>query len=187
MSDRPRMPPIYPGAGITPWPGRSTDDAIAPPRARPTVGGSISIPSVPGGDGGYFAEDGSFVPGDVGSPPGGPFVPGEEIPGDVVLTSEPLRYGSANGTKVFSVGTTSTPIISEPPGVRTFLYLRNSSASANVYVEFGADASTSSAVRLAANEQLILDAFVLQDDITAIADAASAFLSVMFCVAVRPS
>lgn len=105
---------------------------------------------------------------------------GVALPSDVVPTVEFARLAVANGTKVFAVNQSSTPILTRPPNIRNFLYLRNSSVTANLYIEFGGVASASSAVRLEPNEQLILDAVVLQDDITAYADAANGQLSLMF-------
>lgn len=160
-------PPVSRGPFVTPWPGRQTD---LPPLPSRQPGG--------GGAGGV---------GDV-LPTGraGPQMPvqasgGVALPSDVVPTVEFARLAVANGTKVFPVNNgSSTPILTKPPNIRNFLYLRNSSVTANLYIEFGGVASTSSAVRLEPNEQLILDAVVLQDDITAYADAANGQLSLMF-------
>lgn len=90
------------------------------------------------------------------------------------------RYAWLRGSQLFSVGTTSAMVIDQPTGFRNMLMLRNASATANIYVEFGSDASTTQTVlRLKPDQVVLLDTVVPQDAIYAIADAASASLAVM--------
>ncbi len=83
------------------------------------------------------------------------------------------QVGIANGSRKFAVTTSSVKILDAPATYRNFLLIRNSSSAAvDVYVEFGADATTDSAIILAQNEILLMDAVVLQDDIYVIGSAA---------------
>lgn len=77
-----------------------------------------------------------------------------------------------NGSKKFAVGTTSTKIVDASSTFRNFLSFRNTSATAIIFIDFGADASTLSTFRLAVNEILLFDARVPQDDIYVIGDVA---------------
>ena len=156
MSTIDRPPPIIRGPYVDPWPGVSGS-------LPPITSGRRAAPQMP-----------VQASGGVAMPP------------NTAPTFESARLAVANGTRVFSVDTVSTPIIQRPSNIRNFLYLRNSSATAIVYVEFGANATLQSAIRLDVNEQLILDAVVLQDDVSAIADAANAFLSVMVSTVALP-
>ena len=158
MSTIDRPPPIIRGPYVDPWPGVSGS-------LPPITSGRRAAPQMP-----------VQASGGVAMPP------------NTAPTFESARLAVANGTRVFSVDTVSTPIIQRPTNIRNFLYLRNSSNSATavVYVEFGANASTQSAVRLEKDEQLCLDAVVLQDDVTAISNEANASLSVMVSTVALP-
>lgn len=149
------QPPIIQGPFFTPFPGSAVD--VSPRQNR---GRSVNPQFPPN------TAQGVGV-----------------VPADAVPSYDVQRYGLANGTKVFSVAQASTPIILQPNTFRNFVWIRNSSDSvnsANVYIEFGGEASANSAIRLARNEQFMLDASVLQDDITAFADAAGGQISVLF-------
>lgn len=144
-------PPVVRGPFVTPWPANARGLPALPNRAR-------ALPTMPVQASGGVA-----------------------LPSDTTPTVELARLAVANGSKVFDVSSAaSTPILTRPPNIRNFLYLRNASATANIYVDFGGDASALSAIRLEPNEQLLLDAVVLQDDMNAFADAANGVLSVMF-------
>lgn len=158
MTDR--APPIGRGPFIDPWPAAPGG---LPPLARRRASGL----TIPGGNA-------------IAMPP------------DAVPTFTVQRFAFANGTKVFPVTNgASTDILLKPPNYRAFLWIRNSSdalgGAGNIYVEFGGVASLSSAVRLALNEQMMFDACVLQDDITAYADAANSQLSVLFANIAMPT
>ena len=104
------------------------------------------------------------------------------VPDQAAPTFDVQRYALANGTKVYPVAQASTPIILQPNTFRNFVWVRNSSGvgGANIYIDFGGEASLTSAIRLAPNEQFMFDACVLQDDVTAFADAAGGQLSILF-------
>jgi hypothetical protein len=71
----------------------------------------------------------------------------------------------------------SAKFLDAPTNKRNYLALRNNSATANIYIEFDRDASTHSVIRLTPNTMVLFDVVVPQNDIYAIADAASAELS----------
>lgn len=79
-----------------------------------------------------------------------------------------------------------SPIIGQSDALRNMLMLRNSSATANIYVSFGVPASLNSLIRLTPNTILLMDTVVPQDDIYAFADAASGFVVIGFSTIVRP-
>lgn len=157
MTDR--APPAGRGPFLDPWPAAPGG---LPPLARRRASGL----TIPGGNA-------------VAMPP------------DSVPTFTVQRFAFANGTKVFPVANNaSTDIILRPPNYRAFLWVRNSSGAlggtGNIYLEFGGVASLSSAIRLALNEQMMFDALVLQDDITAYGDAANCQLSLLFANMAAP-
>lgn len=120
--------------------------------------------------------------------PGGAPVPAAPvglggIPPDAVPVKNSERYAFLRGSGAFPVTNAAggTKLVEAPPDKRNFLMMRNSSAGAvNIFVEFGNIASTASTVRLAQNEMILFDAVVPQDDIYAIADGASAQLSISY-------
>lgn len=79
----------------------------------------------------------------------------------------------------FSVPTTAGGVLClpEPDGQRAYLAVRNTSATANVYLAFGNVPTTQSVLRLTANQIFLWDTTVPQGDMYAIADAASATIS----------
>lgn len=82
----------------------------------------------------------------------------------------------------FSVPTTAGGVLClpEPDGVRAYLAVRNTSATANVYLAFGNTPTTQSVLRLTANQIFLWDTSVPQGDMYALADAASATISFAF-------
>jgi hypothetical protein len=97
-----------------------------------------------------------------------------------IPVSDAHHYAKLNGSIGYTIGLSSALTLAEPVNKRNFLALRNNSVTANIYVEFGSDASLTSVFRLTPNTMILFDTVVPQDDIFAIADAASAFLSVTF-------
>ena len=90
------------------------------------------------------------------------------------------RYATLNGSINLAVATTSALVLSSPTVRRNFLALRNTSATANVYVEFGNDATTNAVFKLTPGTMVLFDTVCPQDDVFAIADAVSASLSVTY-------
>ena len=167
MSANPR---VLPEGYIDPW---TTIDPVMP---RGPARGDFSV----GG-----SAPGSFTPGAV-LPPAGP---------GLTPVYEYQRYALINGSKIFTVGTSSVvSLLDKSTSWRNFLHLRNASGSggANIFVNFGALAVADSAgvagsgFRLAPDEQILFDASVPQDDMYAIADAAGGLLVVSFSVMALP-
>lgn len=92
---------------------------------------------------------------------------------DPIAIWNPHAYANIiEGTFIVSA-TTSQKFLDEPTSRRNLLMIRNSSAAANVYVSFGRDASViGSIIRLAANQIVLFDTVVPQDDVYVIGDAA---------------
>ncbi len=93
---------------------------------------------------------------------------------------EPHRYATLNGSTNLAVAQTSALVLSSPTVRRNFLGFRNTSATANVFLEFGNDASQNSVFKLTPGTMILFDTVCPQDDVYAIADAVSAFLSVTY-------
>lgn len=93
---------------------------------------------------------------------------------------DPHRYGRLNGEQTIAVAAASpgTQVLTEPDERRNMLMMRNASTTANIYVAFGNLATTQSIIVLAPGIMILFDTVVPQDDVYAIADAASAFLTV---------
>lgn len=89
------------------------------------------------------------------------------------------RFAVLNGSKVFTVGTTSQLAVAQPDSFRNYLMIRNASANV-VYVDFGADATVNSTLALAAGEVALWDSSVPQDDIHLLASAASSIVSISY-------
>jgi hypothetical protein len=91
-------------------------------------------------------------------------------------TSEYHRYASIVDVSTAISNTLSSKIIDQPNGRRNFLMFRNASATANIYIGFGKEATTLSTLVLAPGGLAAFDTVVQQDDVNAIADAAGAVL-----------
>lgn len=76
-----------------------------------------------------------------------------------------------------AIGITSQLILNQPDSFRNFLGFRNASVAANIYIEYGKDASTGSWLMLTPGTIVLFDTVVPQDDIHAIADAGGGSLS----------
>jgi hypothetical protein len=72
-----------------------------------------------------------------------------------------------------TIGTTSVKFLDAPIGKRNFLGFRNPSTTANIYVDFGSQASTNSWLKLGPGALVLFDNVVSQDDLYVISDTAS--------------
>ena len=93
---------------------------------------------------------------------------------------DPHRYAKFSGEQFVRVSNSApgTLILPAPDTRRNALILRNISATANIYVAFGSNATSSSALYLTPKTMILFDTVVPQDDVFAIADAASASIVV---------
>jgi len=96
--------------------------------------------------------------------------------GDTVNVREAYRYASLQDISL-TVGTTSVKFLDAPIGKRNMLAFRNASTGAqNIYVSFGAQATTSAWLKLVPGQLVLFDSVVPQDDLYTIADGAAATL-----------
>jgi hypothetical protein len=116
--------------------------------------------------------------------PGGDsaIVPGSAImqapdDADPVPVRDSHHYAMLFGQTTAPGANVSSKFLDQPTGKRNLLMMRNSSASANVYVEFSKDATLTSVLRLVPNQMVLFDTVVPQDDLYALADAVGAVLS----------
>jgi hypothetical protein len=72
-----------------------------------------------------------------------------------------------------TIGTTSVKFLDAPIGKRNFLGFRNPSTTANIYVDFASQASTSSWLKLGPGALVLFDNVISQDDLYVISDTAS--------------
>lgn len=93
---------------------------------------------------------------------------------------DPHRYARLVGEQTIAVAIVApgTRVLTEPDTRRNMLLLRNASATANVYVSFGNEASLNSPIILTPGQMVLFDTVVPQDDVFAFADAAAAFITV---------
>lgn len=100
--------------------------------------------------------------------------------GESVGTHEDYRYANLVSLAL-TVGTTSVKFLDAPIGKRNFLGFRNSSsAGQTIYIDFGAQATSSSWLALTAGQLVVFDTVVSQDDLYVVASAASAQLSYVY-------
>ena len=71
----------------------------------------------------------------------------------------------------FSVTTAAQLFARQPPTKRNLLMLRNTDATATIYIGFGKAPSTLSTLAIAAGQMILFDAVVPQDDLWAIGSA----------------
>lgn len=91
------------------------------------------------------------------------------------------RRATVNGTIIVPVDTVSVLVLAQSDVARNFLIIRNTSAGANIYINFGNDATAGlSTLLLAPNGFVGFDVVVPQDDIFAVADAAGGQLSISY-------
>ena len=110
-----------------------------------------------------------------------PLTPTTVIPsradGDAIPVRDPYHFASLTSLTTTPSATLSAKFLDQPTNKRNMLLLRNASTSANVYVEFGKDATVNSTLKLSAGAILLFDVVVPQDDLFAIADATGAVLA----------
>lgn len=107
-------------------------------------------------------------------------LPGQ--PGGPVAVNDAHRYANLRGELVAAVPTTAggSLILAAPDVRRNMLFIRNSSATANLFISFGIQASAASVLYLTPNQMVLFDTVVPQDDMWALADAASGQITVAF-------
>jgi len=97
--------------------------------------------------------------------------------GQTINARETYRYASLQDVS-FTVGTTSIKFLDAPIGKRNALGFRNASTGTqNLYIGFGAQATTSNWMKIVPGQLVYFDAVVPQDDLYVIADAAGAIFS----------
>ena len=96
---------------------------------------------------------------------------------NAVVVRDPHHYSNLNTQAVAVANGVSAQFATAPVSRRNMLLIRNTSAAANIYIEFGRDATTASVLRLAPNDLAFFDVVVPQDDLYAVADAAAGTLS----------
>lgn len=101
-------------------------------------------------------------------------------PSGPMIVRDLHRYATLNGDLLVAVTNAAggNLVLSAPDTLRNFLMIRNSSATANIYISFGNNASLSSVLMLAAGTIILFDTVVPQDDVYALADAAAGFVTV---------
>ena len=92
---------------------------------------------------------------------------------------EPHRYATLNGSLVFQITTTSQLVLPAPQNYRNMLILRNVGPNI-VRIDFGREASAIATIELQANQILLFDSVVPQDDVNAITAAGTSTLSLSF-------
>lgn len=85
---------------------------------------------------------------------------------------EAHRYATINGSTVYSITTQPQQVLAAPQNYRNFLAMRNL-GTANIFIEFGREASSNATVLLLPGQIILFDAVVPQDDVSAIGSAAS--------------
>ena len=81
----------------------------------------------------------------------------------------PMQFG--NGSLLgLTVGLTDQLVLPSPTTKRVYLLIQNTHATQNLYVNFGANASVNSGIRIIAGGNYELTQFIPQDDIHIIAD-----------------
>ena len=94
--------------------------------------------------------------------------------GQTINARETYRYASLQDISI-AVGTTSIKFLDAPIGKRNMLGFRNASTGTqNIFIGFGAQATTSAWMKLTPGQIVLFDAVVPQDDLYVIADGASA-------------
>jgi hypothetical protein len=156
------------GPRVTPYPGET-------PWSNPVQTPYGPQPFRPAGASGARLTPGGALPGNGGA---FPIAGGAEGGGLEVFSRYPFATLRGSVRIAVSNAAPGTLAVAAPPTFRNFLGLRNASATANVYVEFGNEASLNSFVRLAPDEIILFDAAVPQDDVFTFADDVNAFLIV---------
>lgn len=99
---------------------------------------------------------------------------------DTVNVRENYHYASLVSLTI-TVGTTSVKFLDQPIGKRNFLGFRNASpAGQNLYIDFGANASTNSWLLVTPGQLVVFDTVVAQDDLYCVSDAAGGVLAYVY-------
>ena len=97
--------------------------------------------------------------------------------GQTINTRETYHYASLQDVAL-TVGTTSIKFLDQPIGKRNMLGFRNASTGTqNLYIGFGAQATTSNWMKLAPGSIVLFDTVVPQDDLYVISDASGGILT----------
>jgi len=87
------------------------------------------------------------------------------------------HYARLNGQVIINCPAgVSVMALAGPSNLRNLLQFRNASATENIYVSFGAEASTTALLMLEPNDQVLYDVVVPQDDIYAYASSAAVLI-----------
>ncbi len=141
------------------WRRRSPNPPAEYDNPREPWGSTGYIPPLPGVDSRSDATGKNFEPGR-----------------GAVLVRNDHQYASVSSQSK-AIGIVSTLILSQPASLRNFLGFRNASVAANIYIDYGKDASTSSWLMLTPGTIVLFDTAVPQDDVHAIANAGGGLLS----------
>lgn len=189
MPGDPRFPPVVPIWDLDPYAG--SQQLVAPYGTQTARldyvpspgGGALDMPPGIGPDG-LPIDGGGLVP-----PGGGLVSPGGMPTGGTVTgsvwTAEAHRYANLIELN-FTVTTTSQKFLDAPDTYRNLLAFRNTSATANIYIGWGRDASTASVFRLEPDIMILFDAVVPQNDIYVIGDAAGSVSIAYSTIALPP-
>lgn len=117
----------------------------------------------------------------VPSPGGNPPLPLLDSPPlDSAWIIDPHHYASVRSQSgvpgIAGSASVGVAFLLQPDTKRNFLSLRNASAVANIYIDFGKPASAFSPILLTPGQTVLFDTVVPQDDLYALADAAAASL-----------
>ena len=97
--------------------------------------------------------------------------------GQTINARETYRYASLQDIAI-TVGTTSIKFLDAPIGKRNALGFRNASTGTqNLFIGYGAQATTNNWMKLVPGQVVYFDAVVPQDDLYVISDAAGATLT----------
>lgn len=96
---------------------------------------------------------------------------------DGINVRETYRYVSVVSVSVNVPALSSIKFLDAPIGKRNFLGFRNASVTANIFIDFNADANINSWLRIVPGSIILFDVCVPQDDLYALADAAGGLLA----------
>lgn len=166
MSD-PRFPPVNFLADNVPWdhpqyiPNSSASNR--PPQSSNIQNSFPVLNNTPGGASNAIAAPTTLTPQDAGN---------------ANSIKDAHHYAQIIGLFI-AVTQTSQKFLDQSPTKRNLLLLRNNSATANLYIDFGKDASINSTLKLTPNQMILFDTVVPQDDLFVLGDTAG-FLSYSF-------
>ena len=159
MADKPfdpRFPPVQPLSDLDPW---SQPQTLLRGRHAPYTGrGSLS----PGVNGGLVANTASSA-----------------IGGEVTWIAAAHQYATSINVTL-PVGLASVKVLDAPVSYRNMLAFRNPNPVANLFVQFGSNASLLSVFRVVPNAMFLFDSVVPQDDIYVMSDTAGSQFSMVY-------